>query len=51
MLDIMKEQSEMLKEIRLKSIQESNKKEEEAKVEQNLLSKSLFGMTEKLSLF
>jgi len=48
--DILKEQSEILKEIRLRT-QEKIKKDEVAKQEQNVLSKSLLGMTEKLSLF
>ena len=50
MYDILKEQSEILKEIRL-GTQEKIKKSEAAKQEQNVLSKSLLGMTEKLSLF
>ena len=50
MYDILKEQSEILKEIRLRT-QEKIKKDEVAKQEQNVLSKSLLGMTEKLSLF
>lgn len=50
MYDILKEQSEILKEIRL-GTQEKIKKDEAAKQEKNVLSKSLLGMTEKLSLF
>ena len=50
MFDILKEQAEILKEIRLKTI-ENMKKKETAKQEQSLMTKSLFGMTEKLSLF
>lgn len=49
MFDIMKEQSDMLKEMRLKS--QENLKKEEAKEEKSLITKSLFGMTEKLTLF
>lgn len=46
MFDILREQSELLKEIRPK-ILENNGKKEEKKEEASLISKSLFGMTEK----
>lgn len=46
MFDILREQSELLKEIRPKILENSGKKEEK-KEEGSLISKSLFGMTEK----
>ena len=46
MFDILREQSELLKEIRPKILENSGKKEEK-KEEASLISKSLFGMTEK----
>ena len=46
MFDILREQSELLKEIRPKILEDSGKKEEK-KEELSLISKSLFGMTEK----
>lgn len=46
MFDVLREQSELLREIRPQILENSVKKEEK-KEEASLISKSLFGMTEK----